>query len=44
MDCGLAHPEVRHRELAWKMPDENVVGVRAASVYRVLREANLVCH
>jgi transposase InsO family protein len=43
VDYALAHPEVRHRELAWKMLDENVVGVSAASVYRVLREANLVC-
>lgn len=43
LDYALAHPEVRHRELAWKMLDENVVGVSASSVYRVLREANLVC-
>jgi transposase InsO family protein len=43
VDYALHHPEVRHRELAWKMLDENVVGVSAASVYRVLREANLVC-
>ena len=43
VDYALAHPEVRHRELAWKMLDENVVGVSAASVYRVLREASLVC-
>lgn len=43
VDYALAHPTVRHRELAWKMLDENVVGVSAASVYRVLREANLVC-
>ena len=43
LDYALAHPEVRHRELAWKMLDENVAGVSASSVYRVLREANLVC-
>lgn len=43
LDYALAHPELRHRELAWKMLDENVVGVSASSVYRVLREANLVC-
>ena len=42
-DYALTHPEVRHRELAWKMLDENVAGVSASSVYRVLREANLVC-
>ena len=40
---ALEHPEVRHRELAWKMLDEGVVAVSASSVYRVLREANLVC-
>jgi transposase InsO family protein len=43
VDYALAHPDVRHRELAWKMLDENVAGVSAASVYRVLREAHLVC-
>ncbi len=43
IDYALKHPEIRHRELAWKMPDEGVVAVSASSVYRVLREANLVC-
>jgi transposase InsO family protein len=43
LDYALAHPEVRHRELAWRMLDENVVGVSASSVYRVLREADLIC-
>lgn len=43
VDYALPHPAVRHRELAWRMLDENVAGVSAASVYRVLREANLVC-
>jgi transposase InsO family protein len=43
IDYALKHPEVRHRELAWKMLDESVVAVSASSVYRVLREANLVC-
>ncbi len=43
IDYALKHPEVRHRELAWKMLDEGVVAVSASSVYRVLREANLVC-
>ena len=40
---ALAHPEVRHRELAWKMLDENVVAVSPSTVYRVLGEAHLVC-
>lgn len=43
LDYALSHAEVRHRELAWKMLDEDVAGVSASSVYRVLREANLVC-
>jgi transposase InsO family protein len=43
IDYALTHPEVRHRELAWRMLDEGVCGVSASSVYRVLREANLVC-
>jgi len=40
---ALEHPEVRHRELAWRMLDEGVCGVSSSSVYRVLREADLVC-
>lgn len=43
VEYALTHPEVRHRELAWKMLDDGVAGVSPASVYRVLREANLVC-
>ena len=43
IDYALKHPEIRHRELAWKMLDESVVAVSASSVYRVLRQANLVC-
>ena len=43
IDYALKHPEIRHRELAWKMLDDGVVAVSASSVYRVLREANLVC-
>jgi transposase InsO family protein len=43
IDYALKHAEVRHRELAWRMLDEGIVAVSASSVYRVLREANLVC-
>ena len=43
IDYALKHPEVRHRELAWKMLDDGVCAVSMVSVYRVLREANLVC-
>ena len=42
IDYALQHPEVRHRELAWKMLDQGVCAVSMASVYRVLRESNLV--
>lgn len=40
---ALRHPEVRHRELAWKMVDDDVCGVSSSTVYRVLGEADLVC-
>lgn len=37
------HPEIRHRELAWRMVDEDVAYLSPSTVYRVLREAKLVC-
>jgi len=37
------HPELRHREMAWRMVDEDVVYLSPSTVYRVLKEANLVC-
>lgn len=40
---ALKHPEVRHRELAWRMLDDGVGAVSTSSVYRVLQEADLVC-
>jgi len=43
VEYALNHPEVRHRELAWKMLDEGVCAVSSSTVYRVLREADLVC-
>jgi len=36
------HPELRHRELAWRMVDEDVAYLSASTVYRILKEANLV--
>ncbi|NLX05070.1 MAG: DDE-type integrase/transposase/recombinase [Phycisphaerae bacterium] len=42
VDYALSHPEVRHRELAWKMLDEGVCAVSASSVYRVLGEEHLI--
>jgi putative transposase len=37
------HPELRHRELAWRMVDEDVACLSASTVYRILKEAKLVC-
>lgn len=39
---ALAHPNPRHRELAWKMVDDNVAYVSPSAVYRILRQENLV--
>ena len=38
-----AHPELRHRELAWRMGDEDVACLSPSTVYRILKGANLVC-
>ncbi|MGH6891386.1 MAG: transposase [Dongiaceae bacterium] len=43
LDYARAHPEVRHRELAWNMLDEGICAVSPSTVYRILGEANLVC-
>jgi transposase InsO family protein len=40
---ALAHPAVRHRELAWRMVDEDVAYVSPSTVYRILKDQNLVC-
>jgi putative transposase len=40
---ALKHPELRHRELAWRMVDEDVAFLSPSTVYRVLKESNLVC-
>jgi transposase InsO family protein len=37
------HPELRHRELAWRMVDEDVAYLSPSTVYRILKGANLVC-
>jgi putative transposase len=37
------HPELRHRELAWRMVDEDIARLSPSTVYRILKEANLVC-
>ena len=43
LDFARRHPELRHRELAWRMVDEDVVFLSPSTVYRILKEANLVC-
>jgi putative transposase len=40
---ALKHPEIRHRELAWRMVDEDVVCLSMSTVYRILKGENLVC-
>lgn len=37
------HPQRRHRELAWRMVDEDVALLRPSTVSRILKEADLVC-
>jgi len=39
---ALKHPEIRHRELAWRMVDEDVVYLSQSTVYRILKEQQLV--
>ena len=39
---ALQHPGIRHRELAWRMIDEDVACVSPSTVYRILKENNLV--
>jgi putative transposase len=43
LDYARRHPELRHRELAWRMVDEDVACLSPSTVYRLLQEANLVC-
>lgn len=40
---ALAHPEIRHRELSWRMIDEDVAYLSASTVYRILRAEELMC-
>ena len=43
LEYARRHPELRHRELAWRMVDEEVAYLSPSTVYRILKEANLVC-
>lgn len=40
---ALEHSGVRHRELAWKMIDEDVAYLSMSTVYRILRSEELMC-
>ena len=42
-DYALKHAEIRHRELVWRMVDEDVAYLSPSTVYRTLKERNLVC-
>lgn len=42
-EYALRHPGLRHRELAWRMVDEDVAYLSPSTVYRILRAARLVC-
>jgi len=43
LDYARKHAELRHRELAWRMVDEDVACLSPSTVYRILKTANLVC-
>lgn len=43
VDYARKHPQLRHRELAWRMVDEDVAYVSPSTVYRILRDVKLVC-
>jgi putative transposase len=40
---ALKHPGIRHRELAWRMVDEEIAYLSPSTVYRILKGENLVC-
>jgi putative transposase len=42
-EYACRHTELRHRELAWRMVDEDVAYLSPSTVYRILRASNLVC-
>jgi putative transposase len=43
LNYARKHAELRHRELAWRMVDEDVVCLSPSTVYRILKTAKLVC-
>jgi putative transposase len=39
---ALQHPTIRHRELSWRMIDDDVAYLSSSTVYRILRESDLM--
>jgi len=42
IDYALDHTEINHREMTYRMIDENIAFMSTSSVYRILRENNLL--
>lgn len=42
VNYALDHPEIRHRELSWRMIDADVAYLSASTVYRILRAEELM--
>jgi putative transposase len=40
---ALDHPEIRHRELAWRMIDDDIAYLSSSTVYRILKQERLIC-
>ncbi len=40
---ALDHPEIRHRELSWRMIDDDVAYLSQSTVYRILKGESLMC-
>ena len=43
VDYALKHPEIRHRELSWRMIDDDVAYLSQSTVYRILKVEQLMC-
>ncbi len=43
LEYARKHPGLRHRQLAWRMVDEDVAYLSPSTVYRILKENSLVC-
>lgn len=42
VDYALQHPEIRHRELSWRMIDDDVAYLSQSTVYRILKGERLM--